>query len=115
VERDYEVPTGLLIVTPSRSEDKARLGAHYELIIWISRAQRSSGLGEKVRLSPKAEELTKSLKGKRVVVRYPATGGIGGEDLNRVRWFSYFSLLGFKPHRRCPLKPEQEWVLVKTY
>ncbi|MBV8610047.1 MAG: hypothetical protein JO034_21625 [Singulisphaera sp.] len=107
---DIEIPLGLLAVVPVDQANNS-----YELFLWIVRAQRSIGVGEKVRKRRETRDIIDWLSAKRatVRVRYPKTPWIGGEDLNRIRWLSFFSLFGFKPEGEPD--PEEFRVLSRKY
>jgi len=127
-ESGFEFPIGIMAVFPSerfcsgvptKPEWAQGVQETYELLLWVRRAHRSTGVGEQVlRLrDSKLEKLFKRLeKGQScVLVRHPVPDDGGAEDLDRVRWLAFFSLFGFAPDTKSPLQPNQPWVLYKRY
>jgi len=123
-ESGFEFPVGILLVFPAgrfdpevrdRRERANGVKETYEMLLWVRRAHRSAGVGQLVLRGKEVNDLFEHLEKcpACLLVRYPADGHSGAEDLDRVRWLSFFSLFGFAPDRDHPLQPNEPTVLYK--
>ena len=72
-EPGFEIPVGLVVLRRVPKRKRRRMKVNYELIFWMSRAQRSSGIGERVRLGGDFKRLIQWLAKCKatVMVSYP--------------------------------------------
>jgi hypothetical protein len=105
---------GIILVCPVERGDVIRLlpknlnskdghlikPSDWELLVWVRRAHRSTGLGSRCLLQvlPQIDSaLARSAAPRNLWVRYPKTAARGLTQPERTAWLSFFSLFDFRP------------------